>query len=88
MKIISQISMLDDTQNENWGELERLQRVIEYMPDEKLIRKLEGIRGKGRNEWPVAAMKEKLSCLKLRRGRSGKCRLRSCPVSPRCARSM
>lgn len=56
MKIITQISLLDDTQNENLGDLERLQRVIRYMPDEKLIRKLEKIRGKGRNEWPVAAM--------------------------------
>ena len=26
------------------------------MLDEKLIRKLEGIRGKGRNEWPAATM--------------------------------
>ncbi len=56
MKIITQISLFDDTQNENLGDLERLRRVIEHMPDEKLIRKLEEIRGKGRNEWPVAAM--------------------------------
>ncbi len=56
MKIITQISLFDDTQNENLGDLERLHRVIGSMPDEKLIRKLEGIRGKGRNEWPVAAM--------------------------------
>lgn len=56
MKIISQISLFDDTQNENLGDLERLQRIIEYMPDEKLIRKLEEIRGKGRDDWPVAAM--------------------------------
>lgn len=56
MKIITQISLFDDTQNENLGDLERLQRVIRYMPDEKLIRKLEKNRGKGRNEWPVAAM--------------------------------
>ncbi len=56
MKIISQISLFDDTQSENLGDLERLQRVIEHMPDEELVRKLEEIRGKGRNEWPVAAM--------------------------------
>lgn len=56
MKIISQISLFDDTQNENWGDLERLRKVIGHIPDEKLIRKLEKIRGKGRNEWPVAAM--------------------------------
>ena len=47
MKIITQISLFDDTQNENLGDLERLRRVIEHMPDEKLIRKLEEIRGKG-----------------------------------------
>lgn len=29
MRIISQISLFDDTQNENLGDLERLQRVIE-----------------------------------------------------------
>ncbi len=33
MKIISQISLFDDTQNNNWGDLKRLQRGIEYMPD-------------------------------------------------------
>lgn len=56
MLSLTQLSLFDDTQNENLGDLERLQRVITYMPDEKLIRKLEGIRGKGRNEWPVSAM--------------------------------
>lgn len=56
MRIISQISLFDDTQNNHLGDLERLQKIIEHMPDEKLIRKLEEIRGKGRNEWPVAAM--------------------------------
>ena len=56
MKIISQISLFDDTQNENLGDLERLKRVIESMPDEGLVRKLENFRGKGRNEWPVRAM--------------------------------
>ncbi|MCM1234336.1 MAG: transposase [Ruminococcus flavefaciens] len=56
MKIISQISLFGDTQNENLGVLERLQGVIEYMPDEKLIWRLEEIRGKGRDDWPVGAM--------------------------------
>lgn len=56
IKIISQISLFDDTQNKNLGDMERLQRVIESMPDEGLIRKLEKLRGKGRNEWPVSAM--------------------------------
>ncbi len=40
MKIITQISLFDDTQNENLGDLERLHRVIGSMPDEKLIREL------------------------------------------------
>ena len=40
MKIITQISMFDDTQNENLGDLERLQKVLENLPDEKLIHKL------------------------------------------------
>ena len=56
MKIITQISFFDDTQNENLGDLERLKAVMENIPDEKLIRKLEEIRGKGRNEWPVGCM--------------------------------
>ena len=56
MKIITQISMFDDTQNENLGDLERLQKVFENLPDEKLIRRLKEKRGKGRNEWPVEAM--------------------------------
>ena len=40
MKIITQISMFDDTQNENLGNLERLQKVLENLPDEKLTHKL------------------------------------------------
>ena len=56
MKIITQISLFDDTQNENLGDLERLQKVFDNIPDDKLIRKLKEKRGKGRNEWPVEAM--------------------------------
>ena len=56
MKIITQISMFDDTQNENLGDLERLQKVFDNLPDEKLIRRLKEKRGKGRNEWSVEAM--------------------------------
>ena len=48
--------MFDDTQNENLGDLERLQKVFDNLPDEKLIRRLKEKRGKGRNEWPVEAM--------------------------------
>lgn len=56
MRILTQISLFDDTQNENLGDLEWLQRVIDYISDEKLIRRLGKIKGKGRNEWSVAAM--------------------------------
>ena len=56
MKIITQISLFDDTQNENLGDLERLQKVFDNLPDEKLIKKLKEKRVKGRNEWPVEAM--------------------------------
>lgn len=33
MKVILQVSLFDDIQNENLGDLERLQRVIVYMLD-------------------------------------------------------
>ncbi|MCI9080616.1 MAG: transposase [Lachnospiraceae bacterium] len=56
MKIITQISLFDDTQNENLGDLERLKLVLDNLPDKPLIQKLKSIRGKGRNEWPVEAM--------------------------------
>ena len=56
MKIITQISLLDDTQNENLGDLKWLQMVLDALPDEELIKKLEDKRGKGRDDWPVAAM--------------------------------
>lgn len=56
MKIITQISLFDDTQNENLGDLERLIAVLENIPDEKLIQKLKLIRGKGRIEWEAEAM--------------------------------
>ncbi len=48
--------MFDDTQNENLGDLERLQKVFDNLPDEKLIRRLKEKRGKVRNEWSVEAM--------------------------------
>lgn len=56
MKIITQLTLFDDTQNENLGDLEYLKEVLANLPDEKLIKKLKEIRGKGRNEWPVEAM--------------------------------
>ena len=51
MKIISQITMFDDTQNENLGDLEWLQMVLDALPDEELITKLGEKRGKKRNSY-------------------------------------
>ena len=48
MKIISQLSLFDDTFEENLGDLFRLQTILAALPDEKLIQKLQKIRGKGR----------------------------------------
>ena len=56
MKIISQLSLFGDTFEENLGDLSRLQTILAALPDERLIQKLQKIRGKGRNEWPVAAL--------------------------------
>ncbi len=39
MKIITQISLFGDTQNENLGDLERLKNVLDTIPDPKLIDK-------------------------------------------------
>ena len=46
MRIITQISLFDDTLNENLGDLERLQKVLANLPDEELIQKLKTIQGK------------------------------------------
>ena len=50
--------MSDDTQNENLGDWERLQKILDNLPDEKLIHKLKQKRKNGRNEWPVEATGE------------------------------
>ena len=50
------MSLFGYNENENLGDLERLQMVIDYIPDEKIIRKLYKMRGNGRNDWPVEAM--------------------------------
>lgn len=56
MRIIPQMSLFGYNKDEILGDLERLQMVINYMPDEKIIYKLYKIRGNGRNDWPVEAM--------------------------------
>ncbi len=56
MAIIPQMSLFVWSEIENLGDLERLKLVLEYMPDENLMRKLEKQRKKGRNDYPVRAM--------------------------------
>lgn len=56
MKIISQLSLFGDTFEENLGDLSRLQTILSALPDEKIIQKLQKMRGRGRNEWSVSAM--------------------------------
>lgn len=56
MAIIPQKSFFDWGELEDLGDLERLRLVIEYMPDEDLMRDLEKERGHGRNDYPVRAM--------------------------------
>lgn len=56
MAIIPQVSMFVWNEIEELGDLERLRLVLEYIPDEKLMRKLEKERKKGRDDYPVRAM--------------------------------
>ena len=56
MAIIPQISMQLWDEIESLGDLERLRMVIEYMPDEDLMDKLEIERKNGRDDYPVRAM--------------------------------
>jgi len=50
------MSLFGYNESENLGDLERLQMVLDYMPDEKIVQKLYKMRGNGRNDWPVVAM--------------------------------
>ena len=56
MAIIPQQTFFVWDEIENLGDLERLRLVLEYMPDEELMRELEKERGKGRDDYPVRAM--------------------------------
>lgn len=56
MKIITQISIFDYSKIEILGDLERCKLLIENVPDEKIVKKLKEIRGKGRNDYPVEAV--------------------------------
>lgn len=56
MNIIPQLSLFGENENEDLGDLERLQMVLATLPDEKLVAALYKIRGRGRNDWPCEAM--------------------------------
>jgi len=56
MAIIPQTKLFCWEDVENLGDLERLRLVLEAIPDEPLMRKLEAHRGRGRDDYPVRAM--------------------------------
>jgi hypothetical protein len=57
MAIIPQITLFSwENDIENMGDLARLTLVLENMPDESFIRKLENERGRGRNDYPIRPM--------------------------------
>lgn len=56
MAIIPQQTLFVWNEIENLGDLERLRLVIEYMPDEELMEKLEKEHKNGRDDYPVRAM--------------------------------
>ena len=57
MSMIPQTTLFSwENEIENLGDNERLVRVLEHLPDEELMRKLEKERGRGRNDYPVRAM--------------------------------
>ena len=53
MATIPQKSLFSWKEIEALGDLERLRLVLEWIPDEALMRVLERERGKGRNDYPV-----------------------------------
>ena len=56
MAIIAQKQLFGWNEIEALGDLERLRLVVEYMPDEKLMRVFEAWRGHGRDDYPVRAV--------------------------------
>ena len=56
MAIIPQTRLFSWEDVENLGELRRLQLVLKTMPDEALMRALEGERANGRDDYPVRAV--------------------------------
>jgi len=65
-KIIPQISFADYGEEfESMGDLERLQLALEGMDDEELMKRLEGKRGNGRNDYPVRVMWNLIIAMKV-----------------------
>lgn len=56
MAIIPQLKLFAWNEIQVLGDLERLRLVLDYMPDEELMRALERNRGKGRDDYPIRAM--------------------------------
>lgn len=56
MAIIPQLKLFEWNEIQTLGDLDRLCLVLDYMPDEELMSKLERNRGKGRNDYPIRAM--------------------------------
>ena len=56
MAIIPQISLFDFQEIEILGDLERFHLALAGIKDEELMRLMEKIRGKGRNDYPVRVM--------------------------------
>lgn len=56
MAIIPQMSLFSWTDLDELGDLDRLRLVIEYLPDEKLMKTLESQRKNGRNDYPIRAV--------------------------------
>lgn len=56
MAIIPQLKLFEWNEIQTLGDMERLRLVLEYMPDEELMKALERNRGKGRDDYPIRAM--------------------------------
>ncbi|MHC4687490.1 MAG: transposase [Planctomycetota bacterium] len=56
MAIIPQKQLFSWKEIEDLGDLQRLELVLKYLPDEPLMRLLESHRGKGRNDYPIRAV--------------------------------
>ena len=63
MAIIAQKNCFSWEEIEGLGDLERLDLVLKYLPDEKLMKRLEEDRGKGRDRYPIRPMWNSLIAL-------------------------